>query len=112
MLLRRLSLGFTTMLLVFLCTAGLAARQSNGKVTGVVRDPTGIAVPGVTVTATNQATNAAQTATTGADGSYSLSVPPGAYTIAVSLPGFRRITRAAEVASGGTNQLDFALEAL
>jgi iron complex outermembrane receptor protein len=112
MLLRRLSLGFTTMLLVFLWTAGLAARQSNGKVIGVVRDPTGIAVAGVTVTATNQATNAAQTATTGADGSYSLSVPPGAYTVAVSLPGFRRITRAAEVASGGTNQLDFALEAL
>lgn len=111
MLLRRL-LGFALALAVVFCSTGVGARQSNGTITGVVRDPTGIAVPGVTVTATNPATNASQTATTGNDGTYSLALPPGAYTVAVSLQGFRRITRTVEVTAGGSAQLDFALQAL
>ena len=42
-----------------------------------MRDATGAGIPGVTVTATNQTTNASQTTTTGNDGSYSLSAGAG-----------------------------------
>ena len=50
--------------------------QSEGKLTGVVRDATNAGIPGATVAATSQSTTNSRTATTGADGSYSLSLPP------------------------------------
>ncbi len=46
-----------------------------------------------TVTITNQATGATQTVTSGTDGSYSVTVPPGVYSVSVSLRGFGRQTR-------------------
>ena len=110
--LRPIGLKITVLVLFCVCATRLAAEQASGKITGGVRDPTGAAVPGVTITATNQATNALQTTTTAGDGTFVLSLPPGAYTIAVALQGFRRITRTVEVTSGGSTQLDFALEAL
>ena len=47
--------------------------------------PLALVVPGATVTATNQATKASRNADTATDGSFSLSLPPGAYTITASL---------------------------
>ena len=46
------------------------------------------AVPGATVTITNQATKAAQTVTTAADGAFSVSLAPGTYSVTASLKGF------------------------
>jgi Carboxypeptidase regulatory-like domain len=68
-----LTVAFTVLIL----TASLRA-QSDGQITGVVRDATGLVLPGATVTATNQSTKASRTATTGTDGTFSVSVPPGA----------------------------------
>ncbi len=42
-------------------------------------------IPGVTITATNQTTNASQTTTTGNDGSYSFALAPGAYSVTAAL---------------------------
>src|SRR5262249_48764907 len=70
-----------------------SAQPADGRLTGVVRDVTGATVPGAAVTATNAATNAAHTASSGPDGSYSLSVPAGAYTVTVALRGFGRQTK-------------------
>ena len=50
-------------LAVVLC--GAPAYSQDGRISGVVRDTTGAAVPGVTVTITNQATGATQTVTSG-----------------------------------------------
>lgn len=86
-----------------------AQPQSEG-ISGVVRDATGGGIPGVTVTATNQSTNASETTTTGNDGGYSLDVAPGTYTIAVSIAGFRRVTQKIDVVGGGPRRLDFELE--
>src|SRR3954468_10864351 len=91
--------------------APASAQAPQGKITGVVRDGSGAALPGVTVTATNQATKASETATTGADGSYTLSVAPGAYNVGVTLQGFRRDTQIIEVAAGASKVADFTLEA-
>ena len=63
------------------------AQTTDGTISGVVRDASGAGVPGATLTITNQATKAAQTATSGADGSYSVSLAPGMYSVAITLKG-------------------------
>ena len=80
-------LGSAVALLTLLCAAPAATQTPQATITGVVRDVTGIGIPAATVTATNRATNASQTATTGNDRSYSLSLAPGAYEVAASFPG-------------------------
>ena len=96
--------------LVPLIGGGPASAQSDGRVSGVVRDATGAVIPGVTVTATNQATKDSRTATTAGDGSYSLSLAPGSYQVTASIPGFRRVTQAVDVAADASKQLDFSLD--
>jgi iron complex outermembrane recepter protein len=88
-----------------------AAVQPESAITGVVRDATGASLPGATVTATSRTTKASRSATTGADGRYTLSLPPGAYTITASLQGFRRGTQEVEVPGGAAKSVDFSLDA-
>src|SRR5688572_19032699 len=96
-------------LAVVLC--GVPAYSQEGRISGVVRDTTGAAVPGVSITITNQATGATQTVTSSADGSYSVTVPRGVYSVSVSLRGFGRQTRRdVELGGGGAPTADFALE--
>jgi iron complex outermembrane recepter protein len=97
-------------LVACLCGAPAVAQSQDAKITGVVRDTTGAPVAGVPVTATNQATKASVEATTAADGTYSLAVPGGAYTLSAALSGFRTGTRDVTVAAGGTGEVDFTLE--
>ncbi|HEY7510750.1 MAG TPA: TonB-dependent receptor [Vicinamibacteria bacterium] len=103
-------------LAVALTLAGFAlpagAQGTDGRITGVVRDVTGAAISGASVTVTNQATSAVQTVTAGADGTYSVSVAPGVYAVSASYRGFGRQTQAeVKVESGGSATSDFALEA-
>src|SRR5262245_51271007 len=102
----------TVLPLVALLSGAPAWAQSQGKVSGVARDANGAGIPGATVTATNQTTKDTQTATTDSDGSYSLSLAPGAYTIAVTLSGFKRVTQITEVSVGGAHRIDFSLQPL
>ena len=54
------------------------AQTGAASITGLVTDQSGAAAPGVTVTATNQATNVEYTAVSNATGNYDiLSVPVG-----------------------------------
>ena len=65
-----------------------AAQTGMATVTGIVSDESGAAVPGLTVTATNQATNVMYTGVTNEAGNYIMtSVPIGTYVVAVELDG-------------------------
>ena len=70
------------------------AQTSNSRITGVIRDSVGAPREGATVRATNDATGITRSATTRADGSYTVSgLTPGVYTVSASLIGFRRAAR-------------------
>jgi iron complex outermembrane receptor protein len=112
MVFRRWPLGIIKAIVVgaVICAVPSTAESQDGRIAGVVRDATGIGIPGVSVTATSQSSNASRSTTTENDGSYSLSVAPGAYTVAASIAGFRTVTRAVTVAAGAPNQIEFALQ--
>ena len=61
------------------------AQFDSGQITGFVRDPQQGALPGTTVTATNEATSNARTTVTNASGFYVFpEVPVGTYTDTVT----------------------------
>ena len=65
-------------LLFLLVPVGAYAQTGAASITGLVTDETGGALPGVTVTATNQATNVAYVAVSNEAGNYTItSVPVG-----------------------------------
>src|SRR5262245_55172993 len=89
--------------LAFALAALPALAQSNGSISGVVRDASGAGVPGAVVTITNQATKASHDVTSGADGSFTASVPPGVYSATASVKGFAKWTnKDLKVDAGGT----------
>src|SRR5215210_2906117 len=76
--------------LLLLWPAAVMAQTGAGSITGLIIDQSGAAVPGVTVTATNQATNVAYVATTNASGDYTIpNVLLGTYVVKAELTGFR-----------------------
>ena len=65
-----------------------AVVATNGtRVHGTITDPDGELIPGATVTLTPKS-GSGKTVKTGSDGTYTLSVTPGTYTVVVSMPGF------------------------
>jgi hypothetical protein len=82
-----------------------------GEVTGTVTDPSGAAVPNASVTLTNVNTNAAQMATTNAEGSYKFAFTvPGIYRVAVTASGFQGAERSGvNVVAGSPTPLDIRL---
>ena len=100
--------------LIVLVLAGVLAapawaQSSDATLKGVVRDAAKNPIAGATVTVTNSTTKTATTATTGADGSWSLVVPPGAYSVRASAAGFWGPTLPVDAVSGRETRVDFAL---
>jgi hypothetical protein len=78
--------------LVCLCCLSCAAfaQSERGTITGVIRDSSGAAVPGATVTVTETATNVATTLSTNGTGEYTVpSLAAGTYSVRVEKEGFR-----------------------
>ncbi len=66
-------------------------QQAQGSLTGIVTDPSGAVVPGVTVTAVAQGIGFTRSAVTQPDGSYTLPLlPPGTYKVTAEKAGFER----------------------
>src|SRR5262245_43612883 len=86
--------------------------QTQASISGVIHDPTGAIIPGVTVTITNPETNFVRTALTNEAGVYNLpGLQPGRYNIKVELPGFRPITQNdVELQIQQSARLDFTLQ--
>ena len=79
---------FIVLVLCFSSTA-IWAQIDMGSVSGTVKDPSGALVRGAQLTLTNTATGVAQTAESGAGGTYVFeAVLPGIYTLKVVSPGF------------------------
>ncbi len=87
--------GIATVLLGILVAAqpALAQNSTTGAITGIITDPSGAAVPGVQVTATNDATGATETATSTGQGTYIISLlMPGVYHVSAIKTGFELST--------------------
>jgi iron complex outermembrane receptor protein len=111
MRLPRLPLAILLTLIAIGGPAAALAQTAQARIGGVVRDGTSTVVPGVTVTATNQATKAAHTTTTGRDGTFSFSVAPGTYLVAASMFGFRTATETVEAAGDTAKPIELTLSA-
>ena len=84
------------MLLLLLFGSSLAFGQEfRAMISGQVTDPSGAAVTGATVVATNAATNVTLTTSSGGDGHYVLAqVPSGTYSVSCEAAGFKKFVRA------------------
>jgi outer membrane receptor protein involved in Fe transport len=87
-------------------------QATSGDIEGRVLDPAGAVIPGVTVTATNQATGLEKSATTDEDGNYRIILlPPGSYDVKTSVPSGFRATNFTNVTVtvGGKTPLEIPL---
>ncbi len=88
------------------------AQFERSRVSGTIRDQQGGVMPGVTVTATNNATNQSEVAVSDGAGFYTFpNLQPGQYTVSAELQGFKRSTRQnVQADAAGAITVDFALE--
>ena len=98
--------------ILVLATGVLAQSQATtGNIEGRVLDPKEAAVPGATLTATNQQTGLEKTATTNDEGVFIISfLPPGPYTVRADATGFSQAeVKDVIVTVGGKTPLDVTL---
>ncbi len=82
------------LLAVLLPSTAVAQNITAGVIQGTVVDGTGGALPGAAVAIKNLDTNAVENRTTDADGRFvALQLPPGRYTVTVTLQGFSRVVQ-------------------
>jgi hypothetical protein len=99
----------TVLCAVALTLAGSAAtahaQATTGELTGRITDSAGAVVPGVTVTLSSSETGLVRSAVTNESGEYLfVSVPPGRYTVAAELAGFKKVERQDVMVGVGTRQ--------
>ena len=99
------------LVLVLALTAFAQSQATTGNIEGRVLDPNGAALPGATVTATNQATGFEKTATSDSEGNYRvILLPPGPYTVRATGQGFAQTElRDVAVTVGSKTPLDLSL---
>ena len=97
-----LSTGGLAAVLLVAWSAPLFAQRTTGNLTGIVKDPSGAALPGVTVAVSGPNIVGTQSATTNDEGLYRLAnLPPGEYQVTFTLSGFKSLTRRAVRVSVG-----------
>ncbi len=102
-----------TISVLLLCLSTLARAQApSGEISGVVTDPSGAPMPGVTITLTNQSTNAVRELQTNESGLYVMpAIQPGVYTLKATLSGFRTLERRdVTVQVGSASRIPITLE--
>jgi outer membrane receptor protein involved in Fe transport len=96
-----------------LCLVSTASAQSyqTGILQGIVKDPDGLALPGVAVSVSSPALQGVRTTTTEVDGAYIFKgLPPGNYKVSFELSSFATVERAVSVPLGGTAVVDAQLK--
>jgi hypothetical protein len=98
--------------LFLLPVCSVLAQSDTAQISGFVRDPSGLGVPGAGVTVTNETTQLERKAVTNDQGYYVVaSVPPGYYTITVEMQGFKKFVKTRNKLDASVNQrIDAALD--
>jgi outer membrane receptor protein involved in Fe transport len=92
-------------------SATLSAQTGLATVTGLVSDVSGAAIPGLTVSAVNQATNITYTGVTNQAGNYIITAMPiGTYVVSAALQGFKGAQSRITLSAAQTARLDFTLQ--
>lgn len=96
---------YVLLVAVLLCCAFAGAQSLNtSRIGGIVQDPTGAGVPGVTVVLTQTETGFTRTVQTASDGAYSApDLPLGPYKIQVTVQGFQTSTITGILLQVGSN---------
>lgn len=90
-MIRYRNLSMVLLALICLFVGGVWAQVDTVSISGFVNDPTGSAVPGVQITATNLATGLRRVTTSSQQGSYAFNaLPVGVYSIEAEAAGFKR----------------------
>jgi hypothetical protein len=107
-----LRLFMVSALMLTALPAGARAQTGAASLTGIVTDQSGAAVPGATVTATNQATSVDYTAVSNEAGNYTVTaLPVGTYVVKAELSNFKTsATRPIQLEAMQTARIDFKLE--
>ncbi len=105
-----LLLGMLALIVLF--APSLRGQLVSGSITGNVTDPSGAALPGADITATDTATGVQLSAKTNNAGYFSVSnLIAGTYNVVVSAPGFKELHRVGVVVTiGAIVRLDSKLE--
>jgi carboxypeptidase family protein len=100
---KRRSLGTGVIAIVVLAATPLRAQITTGTVAGSVKDPTGLAIPGVTVVLTSdtRGTKSAPVITNETGDYVFANVTPDTYTVDVALEGFKAAKRTGIIVTGG-----------
>src|SRR2546425_606398 len=92
---QKLAYLFCCLLIVIATTVTVFAQGTASRVTGTVLDPKGAAVPGATVTLTNEATKVSFNTETTSSGTYAFdAIQVGVYTVMVEKTGFKKFVSA------------------
>src|SRR5262245_28538203 len=97
---------------VLLLVSPVLAQQGTGELRGRILDEQGAVLPGVAVTAKNEATGQFRESVTSADGSFFMSaMTPGLYEVTAELSGFKKYQRAGvRIEVGKTFAIDIPLQ--
>ena len=98
--------------LSILACSSIWGQTSTGQITGTVRDASGLAVPGAEVKATQTATGATRTVTSGQQGDYTLAnLPTGPYQVEITKEGFNKFVQTGIILNVDSNpNVDVALK--
>lgn len=88
------------------------SQQPDGTISGYVYDQTGAAIPGVTVSATNAATNFQRIVTSSGEGYYVIAdIPAGKYTVTTKATGFKiTVLNGVSVNAGQSVSVNLSME--
>ncbi len=104
--------GFAGLCMAMALAAGLSwAQVATGTVSGTVRDSSGAALAGASVTATNRGTSLSRTVRSGLDGHYQLnSLPVGVYDLRSEATGFQtRVQQELNLSVGEESVMNFSM---
>lgn len=85
-------------------TPRLTAQTTTAAIVGTVTDQSGSVIPGASITVTNIGTNETRSVKSGPDGNYAVpALPPGTYTITVSMASFKTFKVPSLLLAAGDN---------